>query len=88
MHLWAYTVSVRVRALTCEPILCTDASRLLHGLNQWPSSPIDFRLTAEAHIDKMCRLGAAIMRATAAALGLQPGSPEHEELVNATRESF
>lgn len=33
-------------------------------------------------------LGAALMRATAAALGLQPGSVEHNELINATRESF
>ncbi|KAJ8296038.1 putative 2-oxoglutarate-dependent dioxygenase [Rhodotorula toruloides] len=47
-----------------------DATKLLHGPNQWPTHPSSFRPVLERWVEKMHVLGYALTEATALALGI------------------
>lgn len=69
--------------------LPSSASRplpALSGENQWPSRPDAFRGTVEAWIERMKKLGAALMQATADGLGMDQN--EADGLLKLTENSF
>jgi isopenicillin N synthase-like dioxygenase len=45
----------------------------LHGANQWPRLPADFRAVAEAYYAAMVRLGTALLDAFGQSVGVAPG---------------
>ena len=57
---------------------------LLHGINPWPDRPTEFQEVYRIYIEKMLKLGAAVVHAMGYALELQ----DPETFVTATRESF
>ncbi|ORY87439.1 hypothetical protein BCR35DRAFT_289504 [Leucosporidium creatinivorum] len=71
-----------------RPVPNEDSTKLLHGPNQWPSSPPTFRSTMETWIEKMQVIGLALMEATAMGLGMDMEGEEWAELKGLVKESF
>lgn len=64
--------------------------QILHGLNQWPSQPEDFRPVYEDYVARMLHLGTAVVRALGVALFGDDANTDTDTdvFVNATRSSW
>lgn len=71
-----------------KPVMKEDPSRLLHGPNQWPEEPAEFRRVLEKYFAKMKILGHALMDATALAVGITEGSEDHDQLKSWVSDPF
>ncbi len=57
-----------------RPVEATDSPcGIGQGVNQWPAKPDTFRSAVESYVDRMERLGRAVIEALALALGVDAG---------------